>query len=250
MARKKQEEAGGAPEWMVTFGDMMSLLLCFFVIIVSMSEIKKDQRFQKVTESIKRAFGYKNSIGVAPGENVPTNTTEEELIDFIIREIELNKGRSKERGIEGEDPSVRKIREGLEFVIGGATSFEKGQARLLDPAREQLRMFCQTQIGMNNKIRVKGHAALKDPSQYPGFASLDELSYARGEAVKNFMIAQGIRPERITVEACGANEPIVQQAYTEEDQAQNRRVAIIVTENLIEEYQGQTPENKGDIIHG
>jgi flagellar motor protein MotB len=42
---------------MVTFGDMMSLLLCFFVIIVSMSEIKKDERFQVVMESLRKAFG-------------------------------------------------------------------------------------------------------------------------------------------------------------------------------------------------
>ena len=46
--KKKNKGGGGAPEWMVTFGDMMSLLLCFFVILVSMSEMKQDQKFQEV----------------------------------------------------------------------------------------------------------------------------------------------------------------------------------------------------------
>ena len=40
---KKEEARAGAPEWMVTYGDMMSLLLVFFVALVSMSEIKKDK---------------------------------------------------------------------------------------------------------------------------------------------------------------------------------------------------------------
>ena len=56
MARKKKQAPAGAPQWMVTYGDMMTLLLCFFVIIVSMSEIKKDERFQEVIESIRSAF--------------------------------------------------------------------------------------------------------------------------------------------------------------------------------------------------
>ena len=54
-----EKSKGGAPEWMVTYGDMMTLLLCFFVIIVSMSEIKKDEKFLQVLESIRSAFGSK-----------------------------------------------------------------------------------------------------------------------------------------------------------------------------------------------
>ena len=107
MARKKKPPPPGAPEWMVTFGDMMSLLLCFFVIIVSMSEVKQDQRFQKVIESIKRSFGSDMSIGVAPGDNVPTNTMDPEKINMKIQQMILNKGRSKDRGITGENPSVK-----------------------------------------------------------------------------------------------------------------------------------------------
>jgi chemotaxis protein MotB len=251
MARKKKAAPAGAPEWMVTFGDMMSLLLCFFVIIVSMSEVKEDKRFQKVTESIKRAFGYKTSVGVTPGDNVPTNSIEEELIDWVIKEVELNKGRSKEKGIEGDEPSVRMVREGVEYAIGGQLSFEAGKARLRDGARKELAMFSKLLEGLNTKIRVKGHASLKDPSFYkPKFESLDALSYARGLAVKNHLISLGIPEARITVEACGANEPIINQALTDVEHAQNRRVSIIVTENLVDEFRGQDTENKGDMING
>ena len=43
MPKKKEEQEEGAPAWMVTYGDMVTLLLCFFVLLFSMSEIKKDK---------------------------------------------------------------------------------------------------------------------------------------------------------------------------------------------------------------
>ena len=51
MAREKkpEEPPTGAPAWMVTYGDMMSLLLCFFIMLVAMSEIKED-KFKKILE--------------------------------------------------------------------------------------------------------------------------------------------------------------------------------------------------------
>lgn len=55
MARKKQS-AGGAPEWMVTFGDLMSILVCFFVLIISFS-IQDTEKLQVVAGSMQEAFG-------------------------------------------------------------------------------------------------------------------------------------------------------------------------------------------------
>ena len=215
-----------------------------------MSEIKEDKRFQEVTESIRKAFGIDFAIGVAPGDNVPTNTWTPVMIDMLIQKLELNKGRSHDEGIVGNNPSVRKIREGLEYIIGGKISFEEGKAELLSPAKLHLATFSAESKGLNLKIRVRGHAASKPSSRYRPYSSLDELSYARGMAIKEYLESQGIRSERITVEACGDNEPIISQAYDENDRARNRRVAIIVTETLVEEFQGQVPIDTGDILDG
>jgi len=204
-----------------------------------------------VIESIKRSFGYKTSIGVVPGQNIPTNTLDPEKINMIIEKLVLNKGRSRDRGIIGENPSVRHIREGLEYIIGGKVSFEEGKAIFLEPAKQQLKnLFVEGYVGMNTKIRIRGHAARKSPDRYRPFKNLDDLSYARGVAVKQYLMETGIREERITIEACGDNEPIASQAYDDRDRARNRRVSIIVTENLVEEYQGAPPEDTGDILDG
>jgi len=245
---KKKPPPSGAPDWVVTYGDMMTLLFCFFLILISMSEIKQDQKFQDVRESIKRAFGYQGGVGFVAGKISPTNSLDQQLKSLIMEKYQLQEGKSSEEGIEGENPSVTTIRDGLEFTMGGQVCFEPGRADLLPLAQKQLAEFSALICGMNTKIKVKGHASPKAPQTYSPFKSLDDLSYARGEAVKQVLIAHGIRPERITVEACSDNEPLVSQAYDQKSQAKNRRVSIVVTENLTQEYAGQSATDTKQVI--
>ena len=60
MAAVQEEEQAGIPEWVVTFGDMMTLLLTFFVLLFSMSELKQDQSIALI-ESLRRQFGNETS---------------------------------------------------------------------------------------------------------------------------------------------------------------------------------------------
>ncbi len=244
MARKKKKAPEGAPDWMVTYGDMMTLLFCFFVIIVSMSEIKEEEKFQKVIESIKRAFGYRGGVGYVPQDVTPNNTFNKEMTQLVMHKWQLRKGKTSEEGIEGENPSVKYIREGIEFTLGGQVSFKPGQAYLLDTAKQQLKGILETFRGLNTKIRIRGHATRKNPEDYRPYKSLDELSFARAMAVKEYLISLDVREERISVEACGDNEPLVKHAYSEAERARNRRVSIIVTENLVEQFQGESEKEE------
>ena len=53
-----EDEGGGIPEWVVTFGDMMSLLLTFFIMLVSLSEVKEKERYQTMVDTLQRRFGH------------------------------------------------------------------------------------------------------------------------------------------------------------------------------------------------
>ena len=53
MAAKRQQQERGVPEWVVTFGDMMALLLCFFILLQMFSELKQDREYQRVITAIK-----------------------------------------------------------------------------------------------------------------------------------------------------------------------------------------------------
>ncbi|MEP4770665.1 MAG: flagellar motor protein MotB [Roseibium sp.] len=73
MARKKPQGGGGAPDWLVTFADLMSLLVCFFVLIISFS-IQDKEKLQVVAGSMREAFGVKDSsrkTGIIQVEGIP-----------------------------------------------------------------------------------------------------------------------------------------------------------------------------------
>lgn len=88
MARKKSG-GGGAPEWMVTFGDLMSILVCFFVLLISFS-IQDKQKMQVVAGSMKDAFGIQpmsKKAGMIEFEGVPVR---ENLKQLSTQQMETN----------------------------------------------------------------------------------------------------------------------------------------------------------------
>ncbi len=65
-----EPEEMGIPEWVVTFGDMMSLLLTFFIMLVSLSEIKEEETYQALVDSMQRQFGYARTLdALTPGDS-------------------------------------------------------------------------------------------------------------------------------------------------------------------------------------
>ncbi len=243
MAKGKQQEAEeGAPAWMVTYGDAMTLLLCFFVIIVSMSEQKRDQRFQQVMESLRRAFGgYDGSVGAVPIENVPSNTLIAKLLQLEVPDLRKNKGDADEVGIHGKKFRVTNVRDGLEVVVGGRVTFERFSATLKPEARDLIARAAEVMRGYNTKILVRGHTTHEQLPEDSLYEDARDLSYARARAVALELERNGVRRLRMTPVAVGDTEPLVRQAYTEERRALNRRVEILVTEDLIEDYAGSTP---------
>jgi len=238
----KQEAPKGAPEWLLTYGDAMTLLLCFFVILVSMSEMKKDQRFQQVMESLRRAFGgYVGSVGSLPIQDTPTNTLIQKLLELEIPIYKKDQGDSDEEGIHGKKFRVTNVRDGLEVVVGGRITFGRFSATLQPEARDLLAKTAERIRGYNTKILVRGHATREPLPPDSLYEDTRDLSYARARAAAQILIENGVRPVRLALVAVGDAEPLVRQAYTEERRSLNRRVEVLVTEDLIDDYAGTTP---------
>lgn len=241
MPKKQEDPPAGAPEWMVTYGDAMTLLLCFFVIIVSMSEIKKDEKFQQVIESLRAAFGgYQGAPGAVPTQNVPNNVLIQRLQELEVP-IHTNKqGDSDEEGIHGKKVRVTDVRDGIEVVVGGLISFERFSATLKPEARELLAQTAERIRGYNTKVMIRGHATKEPLPDDSIYADAWDLSYARAKAVSDELARHGIRRVRLSLVAIGDSEPLVRQAYTEQRRAINRRVEVLVTEDLISDREGST----------
>jgi len=239
--KAKAEGPTGAPDWMVTYGDIMTLLLCFFVILVSLSEMKKDQRFLDVAESLRRAFGgYQGAVGTVPLRNIPTNTLIARLLELEIPINTDKLGDSQDEGIHGKKIRVTNVRDGIEVVVGGRITFDRFSATLMPEGRALIARTAERVRGYNTKILVRGHATRETLPEDSMYESARDLSYSRCKAVADELEKNGVRRIRLTLVAVGDTEPLVRQAYTEERRALNRRVEVLVTENLIEDFAGST----------
>ena len=214
MARKPRKGRPGIAEWVVTFGDMMALLLCFFILLQMFSELKQDREYQRVITAIKEAFGYSGGIGVLPINDPPVRSIVEALEQMAIKQFEDTKtSRSPVDSIEGAFMRVTKIREGMMFTIGGPTTFDEGSVEVKPAVRKELEKLAVLLRGRTNKIVVRGHAANKYLPDNSPWKDLEDLSYYRAKSVKDILVELGLDDEVFRVEAVGKREPFRPRAH-------------------------------------
>ena len=116
----EEDEPIGIPEWVVTFGDMMSLLLTFFIMLVSLSEMKEEEKYQAMVDSMKRNFGYAaSSVSMVPGDFRPRNSSITKLATMgRAKRKDTMKGGDKVEAPTGDNSRVRIVRPGSKTSIG------------------------------------------------------------------------------------------------------------------------------------
>jgi len=240
MSKKCKCPPEGAPGWMTTFADMMTLLLCFFVLIVAFSEVKKEDKYQAVVEEIQQAFGMHGGGGRLPTDDDPALSLLQILETTRLRQEKiLAQSRAEDPGVDGKTRDVKTVREGDNYVIGGRISFEPGSADLRPEAKRQILNIVPELRGIRNLVKVKGHAASREVS--PDGSPIDDLvglSYQRARAVGDFLASEavGIEPARIRLVAAGPAEPLNNRPFTTADQEPNRRVEIMLSESLVKDF--------------
>lgn len=250
--KKKKECPAGVPEWVVTYGDMMSLLLCFFILLAAFSELKKEHEYQRVITAVKEAFGYSGGVGVMPTDDPPLRSMIELLENISQRQMKESRvAQSPEQGIKGRKTRVKRVHDGLMFTMGGHVTFEAGSAELLDSAREALVPVADLLRGRNNKIAVRGHASRGELEGGSEFADLRDLSYYRAKAVADHLITELRIPQhRLVVDARGDTEPIALRKFSDQEQTDNRRVEVIMLEVMVEELHPDADYTSEDAARG
>jgi len=241
-AKRKKKKSGGVPEWVVTYGDMMTLLLCFFILLAAFSELKDDDA-DPVIEAIREAFGQTPfGQGFAPTEDMPKQSVIEMLEQTALHKEKIPKHANVEDpGVEGKETTVTRVREGLQFTVGGMITFEPGSAALKPQAREALAKVGRVIAGQNNKVEIRGHAAGAELPDNSPYGSLWELSFARAKAVADFLTGPdvGVEARRLRLTGSAANEPLVARVYDPTQLQVNRRVEVIVTEALVQDFEAE-----------
>src|SRR6056297_1715392 len=159
----EEPESSGTdiPEWVVTFGDMMSLLLTFFIMLVSMSEIKEEEKYQAMLESIREQFGHETSVAsMVPGDVTPRNSNMNALASMgRARRMDIMRGGNPVKAVQGENPRVTSIRNGQTATTGGVIFFEEESDQLTPEGKEKLLQIAVEIAGKPQRVEVRGHTS-------------------------------------------------------------------------------------------
>ncbi len=258
MAREKKEMAGPPPPaaWMSTFSDLMNLLLCFFVLLFSLSSVD-EEKFKELAASFASSFSIFPAGATAIGDGILISNgvsqlnelseyfssmglseegDMEQTIESVKAEIEReNLEKSEAMAEEIEDALLDQEIEGIDvdftsqyvqLQMNGALLFDSGRAVLKDEAKQVLNKIGDILLGYSdNLIEVIGHTD-NVPISTSQFRDNMDLSYYRARAVMDYLLDEKEIPrECIQTSGRGEDAPI-DSNDTAEGRALNRRVEI------------------------
>ena len=227
-----QEVEEGAPAWVVTFGDLMSLLLCFFVLLLSFSEMDRN-KYRIVSGAMKNAFGIqrKKPVFESPrGQKMISKEFDQaiilmkvqDVIDPIKQELEDEFQEFKasiEIAVKEEEITIR--------MMGEAT-FDTGRAVLKKNFAPLLLKIGEVLSKTKGEIIIAGHTDNIPLNGGPYRSNLG-LSMARAGSVAEYLLkSTSIDPKRLSTMGFGEYRPL-ESNDTEQGRQKNRRVEIIVT---------------------
>ncbi len=240
MARKRgsnnEEPKQGSPAWMNTYGDMVTLLLCFFVLLFSFSEVNA-KKFDALIESFQGSLGILDSGTAIESDDLITEAMKNDLTTNQKQELEdfRNLQESledylKNSGLES-DILVTHENAGLVLRFKDNVLFDPGQAILKQRSKKILTdivTFLEAPEFIDKSIRVEGHTdtVRSDPtSLYP---TNWELSAGRASNVVRYLVEESdLEPKRLAIAGYGEYHPIAPND-TAENRSKNRRVDIVI----------------------
>jgi chemotaxis protein MotB len=223
--RKEPETKPGLPGWIMTYGDMMSLLLCFFILLVSFSTIQ-DSKFDEASNSLQGAFGVLSNppTTIKMKEIVVPQLHKKEREDIIYEFKKLEKILIDEKIDSKVD--LRLTKDGVLFNIDDTCLFDSGSATLKTGSNDVLTSLHTFLAKFRHEIEINGHtdsipiSTIKFPSNW-------ELSSSRAISVARFFQNKGLVPDRIKAVGYGEYRPIADN-NSPSSRAKNRRVEIFM----------------------
>lgn len=264
MAKKRPEDPPkGAPAWQSTFSDLMNLLLCFFVLLFSMSTVDAE-KFQLVIASLSSSISIMPAGGTSIGDGklIGAGVSQLEFLDKYYNDLANSKSHTKST-TEGEDKNAEEQYEQMELSesekmseeiekqlentsledavdvdfnaeyvqlsLNGALLFESGKAEIMQEAYPVVNKISTILASyQNNLIEVDGHTDNVPVSSRSRFESNDVLSMYRALSVADYIRSNtNLDPSHIKSSGRGDYDPVADNT-TADGRARNRRVEIKV----------------------
>ena len=234
MAKKKCPDCPEClPAWLAAFGDLMSLLLCFFVLLLSMSSMDA----KKISEAIGSLSG---AMSVLEGgtkteiskqriqESTPIESQDE--TSQVVNRVEQAAGDANEmmEQVQGSTITVEEAQEGFVISLPAALLFKPGSATI---ENQDALLFLKRvaliieELPNEMQVSVQGHTDDIGPGQTSPFKDNWELSVARAISVLHELLLDGVEPNRISASGYGEFQPVATNA-TKSGREKNRRVEL------------------------
>jgi chemotaxis protein MotB len=226
------EQPKGAPDWIVTFTDMMGLLLTFFILLFTFSTLEPE-KFQRAAGSIQGAFRAV-TIDITAPSFVPKDLRRQSRSDVQgmttppeTFEVPMTRLATDLKKTLGEELDAEMLRQGYRIRIAADTLFPPGSAELSPACREALDAIAKAVAPFPNPLRVDGHTdgRFQPSAIYP---SAWHLSAARAAAAARYLIEKGpIAPQRVSVAGYADLRP-ARAGSSDAQRARNRRIEITI----------------------
>jgi len=235
MVAKKKKCDKGAPGWMVSWSDMTTLLLTFFIVMMSFADIVgKD--FYLVLSSFRGSLGmfeggYSLSAGrlVEMGQsmlNLPSSQMGSSLAVKLKNAVSVFKPE-----IQSKKVRVIEDERGLVITLTSDAFFDPGSALLRKKNLYVLKKVAKLVNSLSNFVRIEGYTdgrLITKKVKKGGYPSNWELSSARSINVLHYLIDEGkVVPKKLSAVAFGEYRPL-DSNNTPEGRAYNRRVDVVI----------------------
>lgn len=204
--------------WAVTYGDLMSYLMIFFLVLFSFSIARSDKtqnrKYEESLGNIQKTFGGKadtqrleRARAQEKESQLESNLKEKMRSDDLANLVQIQ---SNERKVK--------------LVLTEGVLFASGRADLKEPAKQVLAPIAGELKKLPNDVIIEGHTD-NVPIKSGKYSSNWELSMARAYSVLRFMEEQGLSSRRLAGIGYGENRPAADNASVE-GRAKNRRIEI------------------------
>lgn len=233
------EEHEGAPEWLISFADNVTLMMGFFVILLAMNLKPASSGGAGPGEGggSAQAANLDMAIAVREAFHNPVNLNSDNPDDLpLILRLHQRRGESQatQDGAEGRDHDVRSVRPSQYSGYSALVEFDDGAIAISPEGERIVRDFVKRFDGVNLLIEVRGHVSAAEGAGQPDRGM--KLSYDRAMAAAQMLHEAGLSWTRIRVTACADGERLVSPAYVAELHRKNQRVELVVTDRLRQEH--------------
>lgn len=237
---------GNSERWLITYADMLTLLLALFIILYSISKADV-QKFRKFQEGMQQAF----HVDVLQGRDAPSLDSSGAIVaeDASTTIAPVAEPTTVPSAISGDGATARRLQEafqgivmpgarggiqvetrpdGLLISIYGVLLFDSDEATLRPEGRDVLTRVAKEIRPLPYDIRVEGHTDSIQPTSGP-YPTNWELSTARALVVTHFLIDEAkFQPVRLSAAGFAEFQPVATNA-SREGRLRNRRVDLVLT---------------------